>query len=290
MEVISVVYLDKYNESIYLNFFNNDKKGYITQLGRVLPIPGYIHTDRYLTRHLFDYVVSGHGFVTVDGRREEVSAGDFIFIRKGIIASYGTDSTDPYEKLWLGADGPAIDALIDCYLGDETLIIRHGWRTEPFLRLKSIVASSGYAEKRIMSILLELILDLAGVPDSDNSGGEFRNDLAANVRRYIDDRIIERFSLDDIAEQFHVSKRHMLRVFKEKYGVTPGAYRSESRLIAASRYLSETNFSIGEIASLLGYSDQSFFSTAFKKKFGKYPTAYRRDAQTTGIASPSPNE
>ena len=71
----------------------------------------------------------------------------------------------------------------------------------------------------------------------------------------------------------------MLRVFKEKFGVTPGAYHSEIRLVAAERYLSETQFSIGEIASVLGFADQSFFSTAFKKKYGVYPTAYRKKAQ-----------
>ena len=50
-------------------------------------------------------------------------------------------------------------------------------------------------------------------------------------------------------------------------------------MVAAERYLSETQFSIGEIASVLGFADQSFFSTAFKKKYGVYPTAYRKKAQ-----------
>ena len=285
-----MAYLDKYNENIYINFFNNDRNGYITQLGRVIPLPGYGFSNRKLSRHLFDYIVSGRGYVEVDGIREEVAEGDLVFIRKGVSAAYGTNDDDPYEKYWIGSGGPAIDALIDCYLGDKAMTIRHGFDPEPIIRLKSIVASPSYDEKRIMYVLLELILELADLPDQGAPASNKRLELASKVRKYIDDRVTERISLDEIAEHFHISKRHMLRVFKEEFGVTPGAYHSEIRLIAASRYLSDTSFSIGEIALMLGYSDQSFFSTAFKKKFGIYPTAYRRDAQSTGIIPPIPKE
>ena len=57
--------------------------------------------------------------------------------------------------------------------------------------------------------------------------------------------------------------------------MTPGAYQCEQRLQAAARYLTETELSVGAIAAELGYCDQSFFSTAFKKHFGVYPLAWR---------------
>lgn len=270
---------DKFNESFYINIYNSDRPGYLTQFGKVYPRPGYEHRNRFVGRYFIDYIVSGKGYVEFDGERREVSAGDLVYVRKGTVLSYGTDDSEPYEKLWLGMDGPAIDSLIDCYIGKERLIIRHACPVEPFLKLKSLIASSGYDERRIMMVIFELILTAAKLPEVSHQTLSEREELAESVRQYIEDRLTERISLDDVAARFHVSKRHMLRIFKEKFGTTPGAYHSDIRLVAAVRYLTETGFPINEIASVLGYSDQSFFSTAFKKKYGVYPTAYRKAAR-----------
>ena len=270
---------DRYNESFYINIYQCDRPAYITVFGKVYPRPGYSHINRFVGRNFLDYIVSGKGYVELDGERHEVSAGDLIYVRKGTIISYWTDADEPYEKLWIGFDGTSVEALINDYIGRERMIIRHGCSPELFLKMKSIIASSGYDERRLMAILFELILTVAKLPEVSPQSMSEREELAASVRQYIDDRLTERFSLDDIAEHFHVSKRHMLRVFKERFGVTPGAYHSEIRLVAAERYLVETQLSIGDIASVLGFADQSFFSTAFKKKYGVYPTAFRKESK-----------
>ena len=270
---------DQHNEIIYVNIYQNDRPGRLEVFGKVYPRTGYAFINRFIGRYFIDYIVSGKGYVEFDGVRHEVMAGDIVYVNKGTVISYWTDKDDPYEKLWIGFNGPAFDYLTECYLNKERLIIRHGFSAEPFLKLKSIVATSGYDERRVMTILFNLILSIADLPEVSACSLTEREELAESVRQYIDDRLTEKFSLDDIAEHFHVSKRHMLRVFKEKFGVTPGAYHSELRLVAAERYLSETKLSIGSIASVLGFADQSFFSTAFKRKFGVYPTAYRKDAK-----------
>ena len=50
----------------------------------------------------------------------------------------------------------------------------------------------------------------------------------------------------------------------------------EKIITAACRYLAETNYTIGEISAMLGFCDQSFFSTAFRKRYGVSPVEYRR--------------
>ena len=274
-------YRDIYNESLFINFYTSDRPGYITVFGKVYPRPGYFLKNHFVGRYFLDYIVSGKGYVELDGERQEVSAGDLIFARKGTVLSYGTDPDEPYEKLWIGFDGPAIEAMIDFYIGKECLVIRHGCSAEPFQKLKSVIVSSGYDERRVMMIVYELILTVAKLPEISTQNLNEREELAENIRQYIDDRLTEKITLDGIAEYFHISKRHMLRVFKAKFNTTPGAYHSDIRLIAAERYLTETKVSIGEIAMILGFADQSFFSTAFKKKYGVYPTAFRKDEKNS---------
>ncbi len=285
----------KYDENYYVNVFENDRPGYIAQLGRVRPIPGYGFCERYMARYLFDYIVSGSGWIELDGSRHEVGPGDLIYIKKGTTLSYGTNDDDPYEKYWISANGEAVAALVGYYIGEDRLIVRGGCDAEPFLRLKSILASGSYDESRVMCLLFELIMKAARLPKETHCG-EFidgaRREYAAELKRYIEDRLAMRFSLDDAAEHFHLSKRHLIRVFKDSYNTTPGAYHSDIRLTAAAKYLIETDFSIGEIAASLGYSDQSFFSVAFKKKYGVYPTAYRKTNSdySSGMASFSEKE
>ena len=269
---------DNYDENIYFNLLNYDQSGYITQFGHVIPSANYNITKRNLNRHLFDYVTSGSGYIILDDKTYNVRAGDLVYIRKGVSVDYGANADDPYEKLWFGADGPLIDALASCYLNDRRLIILHNHDDSSFLNLKSLLASTGYDERRVMHILLDLFLELAGIHPDRLRKTDIELSLAERIKNYIDVRVTENLSLDEAAENFHISKRHVIRVFKDKFGCTPGAYHGSLRMTAACHYLTETTISIGEIASRLGFCDQSFFSSAFKKQFGVYPLSYRKSS------------
>lgn len=264
----------KYDENIYFKLLDYDQSGYITQFGHVLPNANYIVTKRNLTRHLFDYVIRGSGYIMYGDKRYTVRAGDLVYMRKGVRVDYGADPNDPYEKLWFGADGPLVDSLASCYAG-RGLIILHERDDLHFMKLKSLLTSGGWEEGQIMHLLLDLFLDLSGRAARTHSVG-VEPDLAVKLKSYIDLRVAEKLSLDEAAESLHLSKRHVIRLFKDRYDITPGAYHQKLRMTAACHYLTETTLSVGEIASRLGFSDQSFFSSAFKKQLGVYPLAFRK--------------
>ena len=261
-----------FDDTIYLNLLEKNTCGYITQYGRVQPCPEYA-MNRRLSRHLIDYIVSGSGYVEYDGREYQVREGDLVYMRKGLTLCYGADQNDPYDKLWIGADGPVVDAMAELYLGGRDIVVIHGYSNELFTKLKNEFNTIGYDERVIMHTLLNLFLTLGGVEEQREYNKH--SELAVKIKNYIDRRINERLSLDEAAEYFHVSKRHLIRVFKERFEMTPGAYHNLLRLETATHYLTNTKRSVGEIAAALGYCDQSFFSTAFKKQYGVYPLAYR---------------
>jgi AraC-like DNA-binding protein len=63
--------------------------------------------------------------------------------------------------------------------------------------------------------------------------------------------------------------------FKMLFGTTVFGYLFDCRMKLAGQYLSDTDKTIQEIASLVGYEHQSHFSTAFKRKFCVSPQQYR---------------
>ena len=81
-----------------------------------------------------------------------------------------------------------------------------------------------------------------------------------------------------IAEQLHVSERTLHRRLQEQQGKTFGSVLRETRLRLAKEYLGNRQLSLTEIAILLGYSEQSAFSRAFKQWQGETPRIYRERA------------
>ena len=54
---------------------------------------------------------------------------------------------------------------------------------------------------------------------------------------------------------------------------------TDRRLEKSSQLLRETEKSIKEITSDVGYNDQNYFSKLFKNKYGLSPTEYRNNTE-----------
>lgn len=84
------------------------------------------------------------------------------------------------------------------------------------------------------------------------------------------------FTLTDYADMCNMSKYHFSRVFKEVTGRTPLEYRNDIRLEHAAELLREEQLSVEEVSTALGFSSASYFSFAFKKKFGSSPKNHQQ--------------
>lgn len=84
------------------------------------------------------------------------------------------------------------------------------------------------------------------------------------------------FTLQDYASLCSMSKYHFLRVFEKIVGSTPLAYRNNIRLEHAADLLSEERLSVEQISNIVGYSSASYFSSAFKQKYGLSPKQYQK--------------
>jgi len=89
-----------------------------------------------------------------------------------------------------------------------------------------------------------------------------------------------RVTENDMAGILSMSKRTLHRKLRD-HGETFRSLLAQVRMDLAERYISEPNFSITEIAFLLGYNDTSAFSRAFRSWFGMSPTQAR---ERTGAA------
>ncbi|HWR24562.1 MAG TPA: response regulator [Feifaniaceae bacterium] len=101
--------------------------------------------------------------------------------------------------------------------------------------------------------------------------------LMRHVRAYMDAHFMEeQFSLQEAAENLHVSPQHLSRVFRRETGITFMEHVTRLRIRRASELLLRKDFRIYEIAERVGYANQHYFSSAFKKVLGVSPMEYRR--------------
>jgi AraC-like DNA-binding protein len=103
-----------------------------------------------------------------------------------------------------------------------------------------------------------------------------RSDLLHRVKAMIIDQLPSGTVSDDsVAETLHMSVRSLQR----KLHNLDASFRQlldETRRELAQSYVSDRSVSLGEAAFLLGYSDSSAFSRAYKRWNGLSPTEARR--------------
>ena len=103
-----------------------------------------------------------------------------------------------------------------------------------------------------------------------------QDELVANVQSYLDAKLQQAPDLESLAVKFNVSKRTLIRRFKNALNVTPGQYLQQLRIERAQQYLAETSLLPEEIVSRLGYEDLSAFRRLFKRQTGMTLAEYRR--------------
>ena len=107
------------------------------------------------------------------------------------------------------------------------------------------------------------------------------SDLAGlgNVVSYIGDHYAFDIPLERLAGIACMSATKLKSCFKRWQGCTITEYIQARRMSQAEHLLIDTDFTMGQIARMIGYSTSSRFAEMFKKSTGILPIEYRRLAK-----------
>ncbi|AEJ18205.1 response regulator transcription factor [Gracilinema caldarium] len=101
---------------------------------------------------------------------------------------------------------------------------------------------------------------------------------------YMQDHYSEPIQLSTVADAVFISPAYLSRIFTEYLSTTFIDYLTDLRISEAQKLIKNTNMSIKEIASKVGYSDPNYFGKCFKKITGYTPTDYlERSQNDTGV-------
>ncbi|MFD0359758.1 AraC family transcriptional regulator [Streptomyces sp. NPDC127110] len=129
------------------------------------------------------------------------------------------------------------------------------------------------AESRLSFIRERLHFHLAAL--QSRAPGREANRLAAQLRELLDSRTRAGLSLHEAAATLHAHPTHLIRCFKQAYGLPPHAYLTGKRIEHARRLLLDGHRP-AEVATTVGLHDQAHLNRHFTRHVGTTPARYQR--------------
>lgn len=123
-----------------------------------------------------------------------------------------------------------------------------------------------YWLSKIMGRFTDLVFDLKDVKHTD---------AIYKAIQYIHEHYAEKITLEDVASQVYLSPAYFSKVFRQEVGSTFISYLNQVRIERSKILLQDRTIQLVEIAGLVGYEDQSYFTKVFKKFTGIPPGRYR---------------
>lgn len=99
-------------------------------------------------------------------------------------------------------------------------------------------------------------------------------DVIHKTVNHVQSHYDEKLTLEEMAGRVYLSPSYFSKVFKAEMGVSFGNYLNQIR-IAKSKKLLMTNLRLVEVATMVGFDDQSYFTKVFKRITGVSPNQYR---------------
>lgn len=98
----------------------------------------------------------------------------------------------------------------------------------------------------------------------------------SDIKALFDSSFEKSYSLDELAERFHISKYRLCREFGIAFGMPPLKYLNHHRIKIAGHLLLTTDLKIHEVGSKVGIDNTNHFISLFRQIHGTTPLEYKQ--------------
>ncbi|MGI5959404.1 MAG: helix-turn-helix transcriptional regulator [Massiliimalia sp.] len=226
------------------------------------------------------YIASGKATFLLQGEKVPVTEDDILLLHPEISGIEILEQNEDFLFFVLAVEG------LSCFFQSEENIpyYLHNYQSRRkdlkfyFQILYQETAEHSWGYQLVCQNILELILiNMIRYSDlrfSVLSSGRAGIEIIA-VKQYLDTHFRENVSLDLLAGQVHINKFHLSHSFKQAFGISPIQYLIDRRITESKMLLGNTDYSLSQIAEIVGFSSPSYFTQIFKKNTGLTPKEYR---------------
>ena len=233
------------------------------------------------------YVVDGKGEFNIQGQRFPVKPNDFVIINPQVEHTELSSPDEPLEYIVLAINGLSFSNLTPVSEGGHPFSF-FNLRDEQKDILRYLNAMVQEATSQSMSyelvchnlleILLIKILRHQHFDLEVGKQSKATKDISF-IKHYLETYYHESIQLEDLASMTHLSRFYISHSFKKEIGMSPMEYLIAIRIKESKILLRTTNYSISQVADIVGFTTPTYFSKQFRKSTGISPTDYREQYQ-----------
>lgn len=232
-----------------------------------------MYSRRFLEYCEMVYVTSGKVYIAVEGKEYAVGAGEIL-----VIPCYGNvDGVRPSDvkTSFYTVEFSCSDGLIEGIAGRVVSIQEDGYFIgKVFQRLANSLNDYGSEDNYEGDALCLTIL--YGVRDNIESNEKSNVSVLNSVMDYINENMDKMLTIETIAMHFGYNKDYLLKIFRERYGITIKKYINEKKLTIVKRLLITTDMPVVKIGASIGFEENELFEKYFKYHEKVTPQRYRK--------------
>lgn len=244
---------------------------------------GAVNRNNFATRSVRNdyyliYLLTGGMTLYFNNREHYIKEGELIIIRPNIKYYYYTENTN-VNYLWMHFTGFKAEETLSKMMLDTNKILQCGhsgsiidlWKR----MCNEFIINDTFFEDMTTCIFQEILTVFSRRVNSSSG----KKHLLKSVL-YIHENYAKKISISQLAEIENLSESYYRTVFSNIFKASPIEYITDRRIEAAAYMLNDTDKTLEEISSLVGYNDPYYFGKLFKKKMGVSPGKYRKSKQS----------
>jgi len=229
------------------------------------------------------YIASGKAHFHFGHEERIVTAGHMVLYRPKEPQKYEYYGEDQTEVYWVHFTGGNVTNLLRSYgLTNDKKVFYCGSGLEYQNLFRTMIyelqmCKDNYAEMLEMYLRQIFIMVQRYFNTSSRIDNAHAVDIIDKATVYFNEHYSEDISIDEYAENNHVSISWFIRNFKLYTGSTPMQYILSKRIYNAEILLQDSAYNVTEVSRIVGYDNPLYFSRIFKKAKGLSPSEYRKN-------------
>lgn len=255
------------------------------------PTPDWKHETFYLSDYELFVMTEGTLYLTYNNENFTVNTGEYLLLppcnvwRQGFKSAYSafywlhfTADLGNDIPLILPSETSLIPASREFFTIPQYGKLPHPEKVVVLMKQLQDMVKNQYPTMAVNAMTTTIISEVYGqlvllppIDDTKLSQKQIYNDIVD----YINTNVDKNLKIADIAKAFSYNEKYLSHRFAELTGTSLKQYILKVKIDSANFMLSDTNKSISQIASELGFSDNHNFTRIYKKCTGLTPTEYR---------------
>lgn len=227
------------------------------------------------------YIAAGKAHFYFDGKERIIPKGNMVLFRPGESQIYYLYASEKPETYWVHFTGSDVGLLLDYYQmpkGENVFYTGtspdYQWLYRQMIQELQL-RRANYDDLLSMNLRHIFLMINRYLKEGKQVGTDVLDEIE-RATHYFNENYNQQISIEKYAEEHMMTSCWFIQSFKQITKTTPMQYIVSLRITNAMNLMDNTNYSIAEVASAVGYDNALYFSRLFHKHTGMSPREYKK--------------